>query len=173
VLASNVSIIATAGNHMLFIGGSHDVAVLTGGTEQVQAYQGYDTITTGSANDTISVAGTGNVVNAGAGTNTINDSGSANTIVMPGAGVGTGGGMDNIFGYVVQNGDKFDFTAALKATAWTGTSATVSQFLHVAASDNDSVISISPVANGAATAVARLHDSGTVSMTTLLAQSIL
>ena len=101
---------------MLFIGGTHDAATLTGGTEQVWAYQGYNTIVTGAGNDIINVAGTGNTLNGGAGTNTINESGGGNTIVMPAAGAG----LDEIFGYVVQNCDKFDFTAALKATAGMG-----------------------------------------------------
>jgi hypothetical protein len=166
---SNVIIKATAGGHMLFIGGMHDAAILTGGTEQVQAYQGSNTITTGAGNDTVKIAGTGNVVNAGAGTNTINDSGSGNTIVMPGAGAG----MDQIFGYVMTNNDKFDFTTSLKGTAWNGTGATVGQFLHVATSGNDAVVSVSLVANGAASRVADFHDSGAVSMSSLLAHSIL
>ncbi len=154
---------------MLFIGGTHDVAILTGGTEQVRAYQGYNTITTGTGGDTIYIAGTGNLVNAGAGTNTINDSGTGNTYVMPGA----GGGLDQFYGYVVQNGDRFDFTTALKGTAWTGAAATVGQFLHVATSGNDAIVSISPTANGAATTIADFHDSGAMSMTTLLAHSTL
>jgi serralysin len=166
---SNVIIKATAGNHMLFIGGMHDAAILTGGTEQVQAYKGANTITTGAGNDTVKIAGTGNVVNAGSGTNTINESGSGNTIVMPGAGAG----MDQIFGYVMTNNDKFDFTASLKGTAWNGTSSTVGQFLHVATSGNDAIVSVSPVANGAASRVADFHDSGAVSMSSLLAHSIL
>ena len=41
---------------MLFIG-THDAAILTGGTETVQAYQDYNTITTDKGNDTIRFAG--------------------------------------------------------------------------------------------------------------------
>jgi len=154
---------------MLFIGGTHDVAVLTGGTEKVQAYSGYNTISTGMGNDTISIAGTGNVVNAGAGTNTINDSGGGNTIVMPAA----RSGIDQIHGYVVQNGDRFDFTAALRNTDWNGFRSSVGQFLHIAKAGNDAIISISATANGAATKIADLHDSGAVSMATLLGLSTL
>jgi hypothetical protein len=161
-------ITATAGNHMLFIGGLHDVATLTGGTETVQAYQGYNAITTGAANDKISIAGTYNIVDAGAGTNTINDSGGGNTIVMPAA----GGGIDQVYGYVLQAGDVLDFTVALKATAWNGSPSTLSQFLHVAMSGNDAIISMSNTANGPSTRIADLHDSGTVSMATLLAHAV-
>jgi hypothetical protein len=169
VLDSYVTITATAGNHMLFIGGTHDVAILTGGTESVQAMQGYNSITTGTANDTITVAGTGNVVNAGAGGNTISDSGSGNTIVMPAAGAG----MDQIYGDVLRNGDLFDFTRALKPTAWNGSASTVGQFLHISTSKNDAILSISNTANGRAVKIADFHSSGAVNMSTLLAHSIL
>ena len=88
---------------------------------------------------------------------------------MPGAGTG----MDNIYGYMMTNGDKFDFRPALKGTAWNGTAATVNQFLRVAQSGNDAIISISPAANGAGSMVADLHSTGGISMTTLLAHSLL
>jgi serralysin len=165
---SYVAINASAGYHMLFIGGLHDVATLTGGTETVQAYQGYNVLTTGAANDKISIAGTGNVVDAGGGTNTITDSGGGNTIVMPAA----GSGNDQIYGYVLQAGDTLDFTAALKATAWDGLSSALSQFLHVATSGNDAIISISDATNGPSTRVADLHDSGAISIGALLAHAV-
>jgi hypothetical protein len=81
--------------------------------------------------------------------------------------------MDNIYGYMMTNGDKFDFRPALKGTAWNGTAATVNQFLRVAQSGNDAIISISPAANGAGSMVADLHSTGGISMTTLLAHSLL
>ena len=80
---SHVDIVATSGNHSLFIGGSFDTARLTGGTEAVQAFQGHNTIVTAAGNDTVQIAGTGNVVNAGGGTNHLEDSGSGNRIIMP------------------------------------------------------------------------------------------
>ncbi len=165
VLESNVTIVATAGNHMLFIGGTHDVATLTGGTETVQAYQGKNTITTGSGNDTIRVAGSGNVIDAGSGTNRIEDSGSGNILVMPGK------GRDDVYGYVIQNGDMIDFRVALKATAWNGQSATLANFLHVKMSGNDAIITVSATASGAAVATMDLHDSGALSLTGLLAHA--
>ena len=167
VLDSNLTISANAGDHMLFIGGTQDVATLTGGTEQVQAYQGYNRIVTGQGDDTISIAGTGSTVDAGSGTNTVYDSGGGNVIAMPTAEAG----FDDIFGYVVQDGDTFDFASALQATTWDGTADSVDQFVQIATSGNDAVISISATANGASTPVATLHDSGTVSMATLMAQS--
>ena len=43
---SHVDIVATAGDHSLFIGGSFDTATLTGGAETVLAFQGHNSITT-------------------------------------------------------------------------------------------------------------------------------
>ena len=57
-----------------------------------------------SANDTIRFAGSGNVINAGAGSNVLMESGGNNTIVLPAANKG----IDDIFGYVMTNVDKFD-----------------------------------------------------------------
>ena len=115
---NDTSIQATSGDHTVSVRGSHDVVSLTGGTETVMAFQGYNTITTGTGNDTVIIAGSGNVVNAGGGQNSITDHGSGNTIVVPTA----GGGFDDVFGSVLQNGDTLDFQAALKATSWDGTS---------------------------------------------------
>ena len=166
VLDSNVAIVAASGDHWLFIGGTHDVAILTGGTETVQAYQGYNSITTGDRNDTIRIGGSGNMVDAGSGSNTIEDSGSANTLVMPGK------GLDDVFGYVLQNGDTIDLRPALKGTAWNGQQSTLGSFRHVSMSSNDAIITVSTTANGAAVGTMDLHDSGSLSMDGLLAHSI-
>lgn len=165
---SNSLITATAGNHLIFIGGSGDTITATGGTETVQAFEGNNKITTGAGNDTISVGGTGNTINAGAGTNTLNDSGSGNTIVMPGAGQG----FDNLFGYVLQNGDLLDFRAALAATSWNGSQATLGNFVHVTTSGADAFISLGTTSGGAATQIADLEGAGPVTLSTLLAHSI-
>jgi serralysin len=167
-LVSASVITATSGKHLIFIGGTGDTVTATGGTETVQAFQGYNTITTGAGNDTISFGGSGNTVNAGGGNNTLQDSGSNNTIVMPGAGKG----FDNIFGYVLQNNDTLDFRAALANTAWTGTSSTLGNFIHLSASGNNAIISISNSSNGTASQVAELQDSGPVTLSTLLAHAL-
>jgi hypothetical protein len=166
VLDSNATIIATSGNHMLFIGGTHDIVSLTGGTETVQAYQGNNSITTGAGNDTIRIAGSGNLVDAGSGSNRIEDSGSGNTLVMPGK------GRDDVYGYVLQQGDTIDFRSALKGTAWNGQQSTLGNFLHVAMTGNDAIITISATAGGAPVATMDLHDSGALSMAGLLAHSV-
>ena len=165
---SNTVITATAGDHMLFIGGTGDTATLTGGTETVQAFQGNNTITTGAGNDTIQISGSGNVVNAGGGNNTIDDSGTGNTIVLPGAGAGN----DHIYGYVLQNGDTLDLRAALASTKWNGTERTLGNYLSVATINNNAVISLSPSGSRAGSAIATLQGTGAVTLTTLLQHAI-
>ena len=169
VSASNISITATAGNHTLFIGGTHDVAILTGGKEIVQASQGYNSITTGAWNDTIRFGGPSNTINAGAGNNTLQDSGTGSTIVLPAPWTGS----DNITGAVLTNGDKLDFRAALKATNWNGLASDIGRFVHVRNSGADAIINVSTFAGGAGSMVADLHGVGPVNLNTILAHSII
>jgi hypothetical protein len=170
VTASNTSIGATAGDHMIFIGGTGDTLTATGGTETVQAYQGGNTITTGAGNDTIRMAGSGNVIDAGGGSNQIDDSGGNNTIVLPGANQG----YDDIYGYMMTNGDRFDMRAMLAGTGWNGSAATLADFVSVGQSGNSATISVDPsgTAGGASYLVATLESSGPVSLGTLLTHAI-
>jgi hypothetical protein len=177
ISASNATIDATVGNHSIRINGSGDVISAIGGTETVMAFVGHNAITTGAGNDTIQIAGSGNVIDAGAGANQIDDTGSGNIIVLPQAGVllpQGGQGSDAIQGDVLQNHDSLDLRSLLAATKWTGSLATIGNFLHVSAPDGtDAVISVTPTGvGGASYNVATLHDSGSVSLTTLLAHSL-
>ena len=172
-VTENVSyarIVATAGNHMIFIGGTNDIVVATGGTETIQANLGGNTMTTGTGNDTIVFAGTGNVVNAGAGNNVLTDNGSNNTIVVPAANKG----YDDIFGKVMTNGDKLDLRPLLAGTNWKGDLPSIGNFIKLTTSGSSAVISVDPsgVANGATYAVGKLEGSGALSLNTLLAHSI-
>jgi hypothetical protein len=170
ITVSNTIINATSGDHMIFIGGTGDTLTATGGAETVQAYQGGNSITTGAGNDTIRIGGSGNTINAGAGNNQISDSGSNNTIVLPGANQGN----DNIYGWVITNGDKFDLRALLATTGWNGNSDTIGDFVQVAMSGNNAIISVDPsgVAGGATYIAATLNASGKMSLSTLLAHAI-
>jgi Ca2+-binding RTX toxin-like protein len=166
-MVSNTVITAAAGDHMIFIGGTGDTLNATGGTETVQAFQGGNKITTGAGNDSITFGGSGNTIDAGSGNNTLQDSGSNNTIIMP----GSGKGFDDIFGYVLQNGDKLDFRNALANVAWT--QSTIGNFLHVSTSGTSAVLSLSTTSGGAATPIAKLEGAGTVSLATVLAHAVL
>ncbi len=167
---SNATITATAGDHLIFIGGTGNTLTATGGTETVQAFQGGNTITTGPGNDQIYYSGSNNVVNAGAGVNTLYDSGTNNTIVLPAAGQGT----DNIYGYMMTNGDKFDLRTLLGSTSWNGELSTIGNYLSVTQSGTSAVINVDPsgIAGGASFAAATLEGAGPVSLSTLLAHSI-
>ena len=161
-----MDIVATSSDHSLFIGGSFDTARLSGGMASVLAFEGHNTIITGAANDTVRIGGIGNIVNAGNGINRIEDSGSGNRIVMPAI-----GSVDDIFGYVLQNGDTLDFRSTLSKTAWDGTKSTLGGFLKVAMSGADATISFSPSAGGAFSKIAVLHDSGNLDFSGLLAHA--
>jgi hypothetical protein len=170
ISVSNTSISATGGDHMIFIAGTNDVLTATGGTETVQAYQGGNRITTGAGNDTIRFAGSNNVIDAGGGRNVLADSGSNNTIVLPGANQG----FDDIYGYMMTNGDRFDLRSALADTSWNHDLGTIGNFVKVAASGGGTMIAIDPTgqAGGASYNVAMLESAGSVSLQTLLAHSI-
>ena len=170
VTVNHATISATSGDHMIFIGGSNDAVTATGGTETVQAFQGSNTITTGKGNDTVQISGSENVVNAGSGTNQVDDSGSNNTIVLPRGNQGT----DNIYGYVMQNGDMLDLRNMLAGTQWDQSADTLGNYLQVGALDGNAVISVKPtgVAGSASYAVATLYGSGSVSLATLISHSV-
>ena len=167
---NSTAITASTGDHMIFIGGTGDVLTATGGTETVQAFLGGNSITTGSGDDTIKFAGSGNTIDAGDGSNQLADSGNSNTIVLPGAGQG----YDNILGWITQNSDTFDLRPALSQTGWNGDASTIGNYLQVAMSDNNAIISIDPDgssgANGAA--VAALNDAPGTTLATFLAHAI-
>jgi len=167
-IVNNAAITATAGDHMLFIGGTGNTVTLSGGTDTVQAFQGGNTITTTGGNDTVQIAGSGNVVNATGGSVTIDDSGNGNTIALPGA----GSGYDDIFGYVLQNGDTLDLSNALAATTWNGTEGTLGNYLSVSTSNNSAVISLSPTGSGGGSAIATLQQSGPETLAGLLQHAI-
>ena len=109
-------------------------------------------------------------MDAGRGNNHLEDSGSANTIVLPTAAQG----YDDIFGWVMQNGDTFDLRPALAQTGWNGDPSTLSQCVQVSMTGGDAVISIEPAGTSGAngSAVATLRNSGATDLSTLLAHAI-
>jgi hypothetical protein len=170
VTVSHATISATAGDHMIFIGGSNDAVTATGGTETVQAFQGSNTITTGTGNDTVQISGSENVVNAGSGINQVADSGSNNTIVLPRGNQGT----DNIYGHVMQSGDMLDLRNMLAGTQWNQSAATLGNYLQVGTLDGNAVISVkhTGIADSASYAVATLYGSGSVSLARVISHSV-
>ncbi len=167
---SNVTISATAGNHMIFIGGSNDILTATGGREQVTALLGGNSITTGASADVIRLGGSGNVVNAGGGSNTITDTGSGNIIVLslPEQ------GHDTILSSLAGTADTLDLRPLLADTAWNGAGATLGNFLITRmVGSAQTILSVRPsgVSGSATYAVARLSDAFTLSG--MLAHSVI
>jgi hypothetical protein len=162
ITSSATAINASAGDHMIFLQGSGDTLTATGGTESVQAYQGGNAITTGEGDDTIRFAGSGNTIDAGGGNNHLEDSGGNSTIILPGAGQG----YDDIYGWVMQNGDSFDLRPALAQAGWNGDGSTLSNYVDVAASNNNAIVSIG------GSAVATLNDAPGTNLSNFLAHAI-
>ena len=171
IALSGATITASSGDHMFFVTGSHDTLSATGGKETVQQYGGNaNTIQTGAGNDMISLTGTGNSVDAGAGQNQIYDSGTANRIVLP-----TGGnGFDDIFGPVLLNGDTLDMRTMLQAAHWNGDQSVIGNYLHAVSANNgqDTMISVTPNGSGSSYNAADLHGVGAVTLSGLLAHSV-
>jgi hypothetical protein len=167
-IASKTLITASAGDHMIFIGGTGDTITATGGTETVQAYLGHNTITTGAGNDAVHFAGSGNVIDAGAGNNILFDSGSNNTVVLPAT------GYDDLYGYMLTNGAKFDLRSLLADTSWQGDLTSVGNFIKVATSGNNGMVSVDPsgMSGDASHLVATFESSGQMNLSTLLAHAI-
>jgi len=169
IMASNTSIGASAGDHMIFIAGTGDTLIAVGGTETVQAYQGGNSITTGAGDDRILYGGWGNTIDAGGGNNVLEDSGNNSTIVLPGAGQGN----DDIYGWVMQNGDQFDLRSLLAQTSWNGDGGSIGDFVKVNMAGADAIISVDPSGSGGASYnVATLRDPGSMDLSSLLAHSI-
>jgi hypothetical protein len=162
ITSSATAINASAGDHMIFLQASGDTLTATGGTESVQAYQGGNAITTGDGDDTIRFAGSGNTIDAGGGNNHLEDSGSNNTIILP----GTGQGYDDIYGWVMQNGDTFDLRPALTQAGWSGDGSTLGDYVQVAMSGTNAIVSIG------GSAVATLNDAADTNLTNFLAHAI-
>jgi hypothetical protein len=162
ITSSATTINASAGDHMIFLQATGDTLTATGGTESVQAYQGGNTVTTGNGDDTVRFAGSGNTIDAGGGNNHLEDSGSNNTIILPGAGQG----YDDIYGWVMQNGDSFDLRPALTQAGWNGDGSTIGNYLQVATSGNNAIVSIG------GSAVATLNDAPDANLGNFLAHAI-
>lgn len=165
---SNLDVVATAGAHTVTVNGTGNVVTLAGGTETISALLGHNTITTGSGNDKITFAGSGNKIDAGTGANTLADQGSGNTIVM--ASIGS---KDTISGKMLSNGDKLDFTNALKGTNWDGLATDLDGYLKVSSDGaGGSLVKMSSTMGGSMSTIADLQGVGRISLSTLLIHSL-
>jgi Ca2+-binding RTX toxin-like protein len=170
LLGSNGSIVAQAGTNTLYTNGSNNTLTGGKGDDKIQAFGGNNTLTGGAGNDTFQFSGSNNVVYLGSGADTVRDSGVNNRLVFGKAGEGT----VDIYGYVLTNGDTLDLRNTLAATTWTKDPETLANYLKISMSGNNGVLSIDAdgLGAGAAVKLATLQSSGNVTMSTLLAHSM-
>ena len=160
-----------SGNDVLRISGSGNTITTGDGDDTVIAFGGGNWISTGAGDDVIRFAGSGSVIDAGPGNDMLYDSGSNNTLVLNAAGKG----IDQIFGYVLTNGDLLDLRPAMAQTAWTGSAATAGQFLSVRSDGINATISMNNtgVAGAPTSDIAVLHGTGNVTLAGLLPHVLL
>jgi hypothetical protein len=171
LLGNDGSIKADAGTNTMHTSGVRNVLSGGKGNDTIQAFgAGKNVLNGGAGNDNIRFAGSGNVVFVGNGNDTISDSGRANRIVFDKAGAG----LTHVKGYVLKNGDTLDFSRTLAATGWDEKASTLSRYLKVAMQGSNAVLSVNPtgVSGGKTQAFAVLHDTGKVSLSGLLAHSL-
>ena len=150
------TVAAGNGDNNVFLASTGNTVTLGNGNNTVQGYNGGNSITSGAGNDSIRIAGSGNTIDAGGGANTIADSGSNNTIIL------NAGGTDDIWGYVLQQGDTLDLRPALTAAGYNGDPSTIGAMVQTATVNNSAVISVG------GSAVATLEGSGPLSQASLL-----
>ncbi len=159
-----------SGTNTIFANGSGDTLAGGSGSDVIQAFSGGNTIKAGSGSENIRFAGSNNTIYAGSGSDTIADSGTNNRIVLAKA----GSGVADLYGYVLSNGDTLDLRSLLASTSWNGSTSTLSNYIQLGLSGSDATISINTTgqAGSASHHVATLHGSGAVTLSTLLAHSL-
>ena len=149
-----LSITAAGSTHSFQMTGAHSAADFT------SAVVGVDTVL--AANQAINLGTGPHFLYLGAAST--ND-----TITAPTPSVGATPNFVDIFNFAAT--DKLDFTAALGSTNWNGNAATVGNYLSVATSGNNAVISLSATSGGAGVAIVTLENSGPKTLAQVLAQA--
>ena len=150
----------------LHIAGTHTAADFASAVTPLGVPSGGASVPAGSA---MSVTASNAVVQPGTGTHTVYLSGTGDTIVVPPAGKG----FLDIFGPALANGNRLDFRQALSAAGWSGSLATLSQFMQVGTAQGASVVSITPKGASAPGAVVRLEGQGGLTLSGLVAHALL
>ena len=121
-----------------------------------------------SGTNMVFIKGSNDVVTLSGGTNTITDTGSGNVYILPAAGKGEALFTSDI----LNTGDTLDLKTALAATNWSGTAATLPNYLKVTDSSKGAVLSIAPTSGGTGVAIASITGATSLNLTTLLTHSI-
>jgi hypothetical protein len=130
-------------------------ATIAATTASATVSQSQISVTATSGDHMVFVTGSGDSLNLTGGTDTITDSGANNTYVLP----TSGHGMDVFNTNILTSGGILDLRPALAATTWTGSAATLSQYLGVTNGASGAVLSISATAGGTGTAIASIAGS--------------
>ncbi len=117
----------------------------------------------------ISVTASNALVQPGTGTHTLYLSGTGDTVVVPPAGQG----FLDIFGPALANGNRLDFSQALSAAGWPGSSATLSQFIQVGTTLGAALVSITPKGARTPTTVVRLEGQSGLTLSGLVSHALL
>jgi Ca2+-binding RTX toxin-like protein len=170
LIGHNGTIAAEAGTNMLYANGTNNVLFGGTGNDKVTAFGGNNMLAGLGGDDTFTFSGSNNTVYVGIGKDTVRDSGTNNLIVF----AKPGEGVTDIYGYVLKNGDTLDMRTTLAATSWTKDPAKLADYLKVTMSGANAVVSIDADGTGAGAAqtLAILHASGNVTMSSLLAHSL-
>jgi plastocyanin len=176
---SNAVVDGSTGNDQITLSGVQNVVWAADGKDSVSGTFGNSNIALGNGNDTVSVIGQGNTIALGNGNDTINLNGSSNSVTSGGVAnfisVGNGSdtfmlagqGLNEIAGFAINNGDQLDLTQALTASGWTGTQATLGNYLQVSDAANTATLSIVPNGSGAGVAIAQLDGVSGLTLATL------
>jgi beta-glucanase (GH16 family) len=125
------------------------------------------TVDATSGNHAFFITGNSDTFNLSGGTETITDSGKGgNTFNLPKA----GGGSAIFNATALTDGDVFGLKTALAATAWTGSTSTLSSFLHVVNVGATTELTVSSTAGATGTLLATFNTAN-VSLSTILAHA--
>jgi Ca2+-binding RTX toxin-like protein len=149
------------GTNSIVADGYGNVITTGNGTNTIAAGAGNATVDTGSGNDTVQLNGWGNLVLGGGGHDVISG-GAGNTYRV--THLGSTGGMD-IQDFSANNGNLLDVHQALLTAGYTGGN-NLGSFLQVQNTGTDTLVKI--VSGGSSYQVADLHNTGNVTLTTLL-----
>jgi hypothetical protein len=169
--ASNTTITADYTTTTMNLSGKGNTINAGAATTLIQAFAGTNTFNLSSATAKVYVANSGNKINVGSGVTSIYDGGTNNTFAFS----TIGGGQTDIYGYIFDRGSKLDLKQLLAHTEWDGTTATLNKFLKVSISGVTANVSVTPsgTVGGLSYNVIALHDHPKMTLTTLIANSIL
>ena len=162
-------IAAVGGSTAVTVGGTGNRVTTGAGRDVILSLGGKAVIDAGAGGDVLRFAAGGSVVTGGRGNDTLHEEGGRNRIVLNPAAQG----RDDIYGPVLSNGDVLDLRPALAATAWTGTAATLGEYLRIGAAGLDTMVAVAPSQGAPASVIAVLHGTAAPTLDGFAAHALL